>query len=282
MNNQNQTPLLTALSAAHLPQAVDLSSEMGWPYRIEDWAFAYRLGAGLALEQAGRLIGTAMRWDYGDALTSIGMVIVAKACQGRGYGARLVDELLAGTGSRSVFLNATQEGLELYRRRGFTCTGELNQHQGVPVVTESGSRQAQIRTADASDLPLILKLDRDALGMPRTELLEGLLAAGQLLVLSDRGAANAYAACRAFGRGHVIGPVVATRVEDARALIEAAMSQLPCSFIRVDTDATSGLGPWLEARGLKRVDTAISMVRGALPSPSGHGRVFALCSQSLG
>jgi hypothetical protein len=150
------------------------------------------------------------------------------------------------------------------------------------VVTESGSRQAQIRTADASDLPLILKLDRDALGMPRTELLEGLLAAGQLLVLSDRGAANAYAACRAFGRGHVIGPVVATRVEDARALIEAAMSQLPCSFIRVDTDATSGLGPWLEARGLKRVDTAISMVRGALPSPSGHGRVFALCSQSLG
>jgi len=280
--DDDHEPAMTALLAAHLPQALALSSALGWPYRLEDWAFAHGLGQGLALEQDGRLIGTAMRWDYGAEYGSVGMIIVANAFKGRGYGARLVDTLLAGAGPRNLFLNATQEALELYRRRGFVITGELQQHQGVLAPTGSAAPPAWIRTAEAADFARIMKLDLAALGMPRHELLRRLMESGTMLMLGDRGEESGYATCRAFGRGHVIGPVVAASIEDARALIEAAMSRLQGQFVRVDTPRELGLGPWLEARGLARVDTASAMVRGALPEATGPSRVYALCSQSLG
>ncbi len=282
MIDETGAPVLTKLTATHLPQAVALSTEMGWPYRLEDWAFAHGLGEGLALEQGDKLIGTAMRWNFGDAFASVGMIIIAKAFQGRGYGARLVDTLLAGAGSRSVFLNATADALELYRRRGFICTGKLNQHQGVPVLGAPGSQQTRVRAAEVADLPLIMRLDEDSLGMPRTELIKSLVEVGELTLIREGGVVSGYAACRAFGRGHVIGPVVARNLEDACTLIEAAMARLPGGFIRVDTSAISGLSPWLEARGLQHVGTESSMIRGTPPQPSGQARVFALCSQSLG
>jgi hypothetical protein len=223
-----------------------------------------------------------MRWDYGDAFTSVGMIIIAKAFQGCGYGARLVDALLDSVGSRTVVLNATRDAFELYRRRGFNCTGVLNQHQGIPVLTSPDLNRASIVSADASDLPLIMTLDQDGMGMPRIELLKRLARVGRLFLHSFADISNGYAVCRAFGRGYVIGPVVAPCLENACSLIDTAMSELPGEFVRVDTNANSGLSPWLEARGLTRVDTASTMIRGEAPQPSGEARVFALCSQSLG
>ena len=282
MSDANGTPVLTELTASHLEQAVALSSEMGWPYRLEDWAFAHRLGKGLALEQAGRLIGTALRWEYGDAWSSVGMVIVAKACQGCGYGSRLVDALLDDVGTRNVFLNATREAFELYRRRGFHLTGTLNQHQGVPTTGGPDALPDPVRVAGTDDLPRILALDHDAVGMPRTALLRLLAETGQILVMSDRDVASGYAVYREFGRGYVIGPIVASSLEEACTLVDAAISRLPGDFVRLDTSADSGLTPWLETRGLPRVDSVSAMVRGTLPPPTGQARLFALCSQSLG
>jgi GNAT superfamily N-acetyltransferase len=165
MINANGAPVLTELTAGHLDQAVRLSSEMGWPYRLEDWAFAHRLGSGLALEESGRLIGTAMRWDYGDDCTSVGMIIVAKAFQKRGYGALLVDALLEDAKAKTVFLNATQEALALYRRRGFRCTGTINQHQGVAMLLGDIDRPHQITIADSADLTNVLALDQQVAGV---------------------------------------------------------------------------------------------------------------------
>lgn len=286
MFEETSGAVLKKLTVAHLPQALALSSALGWPYRLEDWAFAHSLGDGLALEH-GQLVGTAMRWDYGGAFASVGMIIVATQCKGRGYGARLVDALLDGAGSRNIFLNSTAEALELYRRRGFVPTGTLNQHQGVFVA--AGERpglvepiDSHIKSAADADLPEIIKLDEAALGMPRPELLKRIAEVGQLTVLSRGGSVTGYAACRAFGKGHVIGPVIAPDVDAARVLIDSILSQLPTGFVRVDTRADSGLGPWLESRGLACVDTATQMVRGATPPASERARVFALCSQSLG
>ena len=287
MFEEMSVTVLNKLTAAHLPQALALSSALGWPYRLEDWAFAHSLGEGLALEQEGQLVGTAMRWDYGDAFASVGMIIVAQASQGHGYGARLFDALLDSAGSRSIFLNATAEALELYRRRGFVPTGILNQHQGVFVssgglsgVAESGD--FTLSGASSSDLPAIIRLDEAALGMPRPELLKSIAEVGRFNVVSRGGNATGYAAYRAFGRGHVIGPVIAPDVEAARVLVDSILAQLPTGFVRVDTRADSGLSPWLESRGLPRVDTATPMIRGASPPASEGARVFALCSQSLG
>ncbi|TDR52066.1 acetyltransferase (GNAT) family protein [Halomonas ventosae] len=277
-----RTPELARFTSVYLQQALGLSSELGWPYRLKDWAFAQGLGEGFVLERAGRLIGTAMRWQYGHAFSTLGMIIVANAAQGHGYGARLFDALLDDAGSHTLLLNSTKEGLALYGRRGFLPVGEVHQHQGVPTRVLSSPELGCVRAAEVSELPVIDQFDSETVGMPRGRLLQGLSQAGRLSVIVRDGVVTGYAACRRFGRGYVVGPVVAADMTDAQALIEEAISQLPDVFIRIDIPASSGLGSWLETRGLKRVDTVTSMVRGEAPRPSGNARLFALCSQSLG
>ena len=277
-----QALTLTRLTAAHLPQALDLSSEMNWPYRLEDWAFAHQLGQGIALERARRLVGTAMWWPNGEAFATAGMIIVTKSFQGRGLGARIFDALLDELGSRTVVLNATTDGFELYRRRGFVPVGEVHQHQGVLVGAAQGFRRADLRAAASGELDRLARIDEEAVGRPRRGLLDSLMAEGRFTVCETDGAVRGFAVSRRFGRGHVIGPVIAAQFDDAQALIEAAAADLVGAFVRVDTPVELGLGPWLETRGLKRVDAVTTMVRGDPPRVSGNRRAFALCSQSLG
>lgn len=274
---------MSTLEAGDLVQALGLSTALGWPYRLEDWTFAHALGEGLALRHDNRLIGTGMRWTYGPAFATVGMIIVDAAYRGQKLGARLVDGLLDCVGDRSVILNSTPDGLELYRRRGFKSFGLTAQHQGIAAAVPVPSAPYRIAQAKASDWPALIELDQGAAGMPRNRLLEALAIFGATSVLhGDDGRVQGYAVCREFGRGHVIGPVVASDADEAAALIAHAMSGLIGRFVRVNTSTQSGLGPWLEEKGLPQVDTEEAMVRGTLPETSSRVRLFALCSNSLG
>ena len=112
-------------------------------------------------------------------------------------------------------------------------------------------------------------------------MLDRLIQLGDGHVLARGGEPRGYAMSRLFGRGHVIGPVVAESPTDARALIEAALARLGNAFVRVDTSATSQLGEWLEGIGLQRVGDATTMVLGTRAPSTGPARVFALASQSF-
>src|SRR3954469_24527364 len=105
---------ITALRADHLWQAVSLSAALGWPYREQDWRFAFELGQGAAVERNEALAATALWWPYDNAFVSFGMIIVAPALQGRGIGRMLMDELLRQADGRAIVLNSTREGHRLY------------------------------------------------------------------------------------------------------------------------------------------------------------------------
>ncbi|KMO20179.1 GCN5 family acetyltransferase [Methylobacterium platani JCM 14648] len=253
---------------------------MAWPYRIEDWDFALGLGRGFALERDGAVLGTAALFPCGEAHATVGMIIVAKAAQGRGYGTRLVRALLEAAGSRSILLNSTPEGRALYERHGFVPVGTLLQHQGPYTAPAAAAPDDRVRAMGPADRDAVLRLDRAATGLDRRPLVEALVAAGEGVVLLRDGAPAGYAIARAFGRGHVIGPVVAGTEPEARRLIEAALAGLAGRFVRIDTAADTGLSPWLAGIGLPRTGDALTMVRGTLP-PAGAMRVFALSNQSL-
>ena len=282
VHHDHDDVVLLPFATEHLEAALRLSQEMSWPYRLEDWAIALELGQGFVLRNgAGTVIATAAWWAYGETHASCGMIIVAKAAQGRGHGARLMDALLAAAHPRTITLNSTAEGLALYERRGFVRIGVIQQHQGVPHERHQAPPAGLVRAMAPSDAEAVAHLDLKASGWARRQMLDRLIQAGDGHVLVRDGEPRGYAISRPFGRGHVIGPVVAESAADARALIEAALARLGQVFVRVDTSATSQLGDWLESIGLRQVSDAITMVKGPHIPPAGPARMFALANQSF-
>lgn len=273
---------LTTFEARHLPGALKLSQEMGWPYRLEDWEFAVAAGHGLALERDGRLIGTALWWGYGQTHASAGMIIVTGSEQGRGHGARLFDALLEATKGRDVLLSATEEGLALYKRRGFVEVGTIVQHQAPLTIAVAVEGGGDIRQATASDLAAIQAFDRRATGLDRAPLVAALAEAGRVTLIERAGRVAGYAIARRFGRGQVVGPVAAEGTDDAKRLILEQLSQLHGQFVRIDVHARHGLSDWLQSLGLPGVSQVTAMVKGQQPVTDRDARMYALASQSLG
>jgi hypothetical protein len=89
-----------------------------------------------------------------------------------------------------------------------------------------------------------------------------------------------YAVERAFGRGSVVGPVVAAAEPDAIALFNAAARP---GFVRIDRplDAPS-FGRHLTACGLMPDSESPAMLRGDWPAAMTPQRIYALASHALG
>jgi GNAT superfamily N-acetyltransferase len=275
---------IAPMTAADLPAAADLSRGVGWPHRQEDWRFVLDVGAGFSAYSAGRLVGTAMWWTCGPQHTRIGMVIVDPAIQRAGIGRTLMDAVVDQVQTPSILLNATKAGEPLYRRMGFQPVGTIVQHQGAsfasPIVAlPAGMR---IRPMGRSDAAVLIGLDAEAFGTPREALIRLLIKQGDAVILVRGEEPVGFSFHRRFGRGHVIGPVVARDVDLARALVAHWVGTFSGAFQRIDVPGDSSLSAWLEEIGLVRVSGALSMARGAaLPEPCGL-RVHALASQALG
>lgn len=265
----------------HIEGAVALSRQEKWPHRPQDWQMALQLSSGaVALDDEGRVTGTILVTPYGADCAMINMVIVDRNVRGKGLGRRLMDQALALAGDRPLRLVATTDGMPLYQKLGFVPSGTILQHQGTvaQLVAPDGVEAARI-----DDLSDIKALDRDAYGADREALIDALAEHGQLAVIRRNGAIDAYAAIRPFGRGEVIGPVIAGSAADARALISFFAAPRPGAFLRVDTDSRTGIAGWLEDIGLAHAGGGVAMDR---PPKTGaeqaRPKVYALANQALG
>lgn len=276
-------PRMRSLTQKDLPAAHELSLSVAWPYRREDWQVALSLGEGIAAFDGGRLVGTAMRWAFGARWGTLGMIIVAPAMQGRGLGRRLFGAALEALGPRNAMLHATPAGESLYRSAGFTPVATIRQHQGAAFSMGFHPPRAgeRLRPAGRADLAVLATLDAAATGMDRAAMIAALLAEADGIVLDRDGVASGFALLRRFGRGKVIGPVVAPDTEAAKLLVAHWLGQRQGEFLRIDVTEDSGLSPWLQAAGLPQVDSVTRMVRGQLAAPAAV-RAFGLASQSFG
>jgi len=102
-------------------------------------------------------------------------------------------------------------------------------------------------------------------------------------VLRDGERISGFSVIRPFGRGEVIGPVVAATRAEAETLVAHFVARRTGAYVRVDTTDASGLSPWLSEIGLALVGGGIAMRRGgALPAVSKSVFTHALASQALG
>lgn len=279
---ERMTVELQTFGPEHRDGALHLSRQEQWPHRPEDWTMALSVSRGLAaVDERSRVVGTVLMTPYGDGAATINMVIVDPAWRGQGLGRRLMDGAMALAGDRPLRLVATRDGLPLYERLGFRETGRVLQHQGEcrPVTLPT---PADVAPATAEDMAAIAGLDRLAFGAERGELIDRIATAGRFLVLRTAGAVTGFAALRDFGRGWVIGPVVAPDLDTAKRLMAPFMTECAGRFLRVDTTATTGLAPWLTENGLAHVGGGVAMQRPVLAAQAAPVSTFALASQAFG
>jgi GNAT superfamily N-acetyltransferase len=272
------------MAARDLPAAQVLSHAVNWPHRLEDWQFVHSMGEGLVAYSGDQLVGTAMWWTYDRRIVRLGMVIVDPTIQRSGIGRALMLGTLDRITEPTVLLNATKQGEPLYRQLGFQGIGSIVQHQGTslsvpPAPLRAGER---IRPLDRNDPDRLIELDAVASGGRRDGVIAALIANGEAIVLDHAGETVGFAFCRRFGRGHLIGPVVARDTAGARALIAHWIGSNAGTLVRIDAPGESGLSDWLEELGLARVGAAVTMVRGAPPKLTGRFHVFGAVNQALG
>ncbi|MBK5395320.1 GNAT family N-acetyltransferase [Pseudomonas sp. TH39(2020)] len=276
--------LYRTVTAADIPAAHALSVHLKWPHREEDWAMVQRTSEGFVTEHNGQLVGVAFACHQG-AYSSIGLVIVSDEHQGKGIGRRLMNLCLNATAPRTPILNATEPGAPLYASLGFVDFARIQQHQGVPqtpalIPLIKGSH---CRALGPADYPRLIELANAGSGLDRTAVLNDLLAMAEHAVgIEVDGQLQGTALLRRFGRGHIIGPVVAQNQEQAQHLITHLLRLIPGTFVRFDILADCGLASWLESLGLQCVDRAPRMVRGLPPQSSGGIKQFALVTQAIG
>jgi len=273
------------MTSGDLASAHALSRQMQWPHRIEDWAFLLSIGEGVVVEDGDAIVGTAMGWPYGPASACLGMVIVDSGRQGQGIGRKLMNAVIEKLGERTILLNATAEGLPLYKSLGFEPVGTIHQHQGaafsVPIANVGPDER--IRPMGKGDQPAIAELDRKATGLERGALIAELLRAkAKGVVLVRNGEAIGFSFFRRFGRGYSIGPTVAPDQQGAKALISHWLGSQSGMFMRLDVPGDTELSPWLEELGIADVGTVTTMARGTPAPRDAAVRTFSIITQALG
>lgn len=259
-------------TAQHLPGALALSRALNWPHRPEDWALSFSVSQGVAAVSEGRVVGTALCSMHGPVAT-LNMIIVDEAMRGRGLGRQLMQRIIALAETREMRLVATDDGKPLYRKLGFEDCGQIVQLQGIARAT---TPERPVQTGP-DDPEVLARMDTAASGLERAALLARIAADGVTLQ-TDGG----FALLREFGRGHVLGPVVAQDAGAARALIAAGATRMAGQFLRIDVTASHGLAPFVETLGLSAVGGGAAMVHSSRARNASDYQTYALVSQALG
>ncbi len=272
---------IVAFGPEHIDGALALTRAECWPHRREDWMLVQQLSTGVAaIDSDGRVTGTTLVTPYGDDCATINMVIVDKSMRGHGVGRKLMEKAFALAGTRPLRLIATRDGLPLYQKLGFRTTGTILQCQGLALPC---AKPAGVEKMNDGDLDALKVLDREAYGADRSTMIDALVACGTIAVIRKGDAVEAYAAIRPFGRGEVIGPVIAPDASAACALISYHASSRPGAFLRVDTGDETGIAPWLAGIGLVGAGGGVAMRRPLKENAEqARRKVYALANQALG
>ena len=268
-----------------------LSIAVRWPHRADDWQYLREIGRGLVgLDEIGRVIGSVMWFPHGDRFATIGMLITSPRLQTNGTAKWLTERALAECRGRKVRLNATREARRLYGSLSFSPQKTVFQLQGNavgPTELRNPRPGTVLRQLERGDLDAIVTLDAPAFGVPRPVHIRRLFDDSLCYGLFEDGRLRAYSMSRRFGRGHVVGPVVASEEADAIAVVGPHMREHAGKFLRLDTHFESGeFANFVKQCGLSIFDTVTTMTLGE-NADYGSGDadqsvVFALASQTMG
>ncbi|HZE41081.1 MAG TPA: GNAT family N-acetyltransferase [Stackebrandtia sp.] len=265
-----------------LGACLDLAADRQWPREERKWRLLFDVGEVYGIvDPGGELVSAAVLTRYGDGLCAISMVLTASRLEGRGLGRRVMTRLLGEAGDAVVTLYATDNGLPLYQKLGFTAVDANTTHVGRLDAPSAGRERCRVAT-DA-DLPAIAALDARVCGGDRGGLVARLPRfADQLRVIETDGEITGYASAWPNLTTTVVGPVIAANLDDARALV-ADLARGTTHPIRLEVlDAFAELGRWAESHGAAARARTTFMVHNGRPIPGEPEHLYSPVSVALG
>ncbi len=264
----------------------ELSVGVFWPHRPRDLELFIQLGQGyIALDSIGRPLGSSMFFPMGDDFAMLGMMVTTPRLQSLGAGRRLLQHIMQDCEGRDLRLSATRSGYRLYLAAGFDPVGLIWQHQGIarPIRQPDPIAGLDIRPLTADDHAAILALDTHAYGANRETVMQAILAASTGVVAERGGTVCGYALRRQFGKGELIGPVVAEDDAMAMRLVAPLLQECAGKFTRMDTPQQSEpFKAFLAAAGLGVFDTVTEMYLGHHRRAEDGPLTYGLAAHSLG
>ncbi|SDX64754.1 GNAT family N-acetyltransferase [Roseicitreum antarcticum] len=264
----------------------ELTVSVFWPHRENDLEFLIAQGQGyIAVDEIGRAVGSAMRFPMGKDFATLGMMVTPPRLQAQGGGRWLLQRIMRDCDGRDLRLNATRSGYRLYLSVGFIHVGTIYQHQGIvgTVPQPDAMPGVELMPVTLDDAPAIAQMDAEAFGADRGPLLGALIGVSAGMIAMRNGRPCGYALRRPFGKGYVLGPLVAESEEMAVHIAAPLIAQCQGKFLRVDTPSQGqALTGFLSAAGMARFDTVTEMRIGPHRRASEGMVTFGLAAHSLG
>jgi GNAT superfamily N-acetyltransferase len=269
------------LGTGDIRENVGLAHAVGWHDSEGDWRVLHAAALVLGVRASVELIGQGALGAYGESGT-IAKMIVSPTCQRSGLGRLLLDTLLAEASARSIGtlgLVATPFGQPLYEQRGFARSGDVVVLTGTPyLAVEHGGLGSLSNPEDA------IAIDRRWLGCDRSAMLRARWheAISSAMLKGDDGAPTGYALATPQAGQALVGPVIAQREDEARALVLAIFMAVR-GPIRIDVPGEQiAFREWLRKLGLTEQSVRAEMARGASRLPWQAPQRFALAAQAWG
>lgn len=264
----------------------ELTVGVFWPHRWRDLDVFISLGEGyLAVDEIGRAMGSAMCFRAEPDFAMLGMMVTAPRLQTMGTGRWLLRRVMNECRKMDLRLSATRQGYRLYKEAGFVPLATIWQHQGTTrrVQLPDAVPGVTVRGMEPDDAAGILALDTQAYGAARDRAMREMLRLSDGMVVERDGALCGFALRRRFGRGWVVGPVVAETEDIAMMLAAPLIKRSEGEFVRLDTPVESEkFSAFLSAVGMGLYDTVTEMYLGRQRRPLDGARMFGLTSHSLG
>lgn len=267
---------------------VALSSYIGWDYNREEVETIFNSGIVYGVwNEKKELIASAAIILYGEALASIGMVIVHPDYKGRGIGKAITSSCMNSVSARtSIMLIATDEGKPLYEKLGFRAVSYVSKYicNSYNANHKCAEDEEYMMGYKEEDLEGIIKIDEGAFGTSRNEFLkQRIIQSEQCIVVKDnKQNVLGYGLSIQTPENKIIGPVVAKN--DAMAMrIVHALARGHNGKLRMDVpEGKDNFLKELEIAGFKKANIPPIMLKNSDQLLKRNNELYSIAAQIFG
>ncbi|CAH2466432.1 MULTISPECIES: GNAT family N-acetyltransferase [Bacillus cereus group] len=267
---------------------VALSSYIGWDYNREEIETILNTGIVYGVVNAKEeLIASAAIILYGEALASIGMVIVHPDYKGRGIGKIITDSCVKSVSTQiPIMLIATDEGKPLYKKLGFRAVSYVSKYicNSYNANYHCVGNEEHIVNYEECDLEEIIQIDEDAFGTNREEFLKyRIIQSEQCIVIKDtKQNVLGYGISIQTPENKIIGPVVGKNDAMAMRMVHY-LAKGHKGKLRIDVpEGKVNFMKGLENSGFRKVNMPPIMIKNSNQLLKRNNELYSIAAQIFG